>query len=201
MIVNTMYGSQSFQSTSAKIHLFAMMCNGGYDRVFLSKAGKIVGRYTKICASDKDIETNGCWFSSCMEVKEGTVVAVSSSVSRLGRVYAEGVLLVSLRKEAPLITIDVKVFSPNKVARFKKINAFIGRGDILETQELLDFNINYPKGMLSRFFDAEEIDELYTIRNLQEGVPRPEMVLVPTGEGKTKNIRMPKGKRRIIRIT
>ena len=200
MIIRTMHGSQSFRKTSAKIHLFAMDCNDTYDRAFLNVKGKTIGRYTKVQASADDRETNGLWFTQSIQVSEGFFVCISSSVSRRGIIYAEGVLLISMREDAPLISVDVDVLSPKTGARFSKISAFQGRGYILEVKELNDFNISYPRGMLSRFFDKEEIGELYTVRELRGGKPRPEMVSVPRGGGETKEVRLPRRKLRVIRV-
>ena len=198
--ITTTNGHQTFKKTSAKVYIFAMEGNGTHDRRFLHERGEKVGGMLKTPASSHDTPDNGEWFTSKLQMEEDIVVSISSTISVQGVINAEGVVLLYLRDDAPLISVRVDVRSPKRGAKHQSVTAFIGRADILNVKEAGDFNIVYPRGIISRFFDEEELEEIYTIRELQKGKPRPTMVRVPTKDGRVKSVRLQKGPRRRVRI-
>ncbi len=194
-----MYGSQTFRSSSAKIHTFVMVGDGSNRRNFPDtalNAMHLPPSSTKVMAANTGSDEYGAWFSKKYESKDGVVMALQARTTRNGLRYNDGIVFVALRDTGPLLSIQVNL-CPDRKAMLESISVFQGRGDVLSFGELSDYGIELYPSYVNTHMNPEELEELFDIRTLTPGGEKPVTVEVTKGGRKTRVHVVPVKSRRI----
>lgn len=127
---------------------------------------------------------NGVLVNEDCAVKEGTIVMLTSSWQRGGAGLRSGAILLRIRNTAALLNIIAKLpIGPDNLLGDTH-SVFRGCADILSPQEAVVFGIQVPSRYVQQYFDVDEVEECFDIRELRpETAKRPEAQLVSTGSG------------------
>jgi hypothetical protein len=199
VLVKVTSGSQTFRRSSGKLSAFVMKCDDSHRRELHSKVLTANGSGTYIKAHRNDLNEHGTYVAKTFEAKEGQILCLQAQTSKGGGPYSQGMLLIYLREDGPLLTVDFLPI-PDRDSSIERIEVFSGRGDILTKDELPEYGISLNKIQLKNFFDQEELDEVFDIKVLDEGTPKPTKKVIKDAEGNDHVIRVPSKARRKIRI-
>lgn len=196
-IVECMYGSQTFSTTSAKISTFALL-PGDRKRTFPSRVMTEVGRRMHAASIDGH-KLHGYWYTARYEHVEGMLLMIQMMSTVLRARRNNAAMLISLRESAESLLVQARI-SPHREAVFDTISAFVGRGDIISPAEAIELGYVLDTGYINTFFDMEEIEEVFDVSVLAAGTSdRPEVIEVSTvGGKKIKVLSAPKPKRKVV---
>lgn len=124
---------------------------------------------------------------------------IQATTSFRGAPYNQGITMIALRDEGPLIQVNVNL-RPDRNAVYETLNAFSGRGDIIPVEEIEDYSIHFNDRFISNFFDEEELEELFVINTVAKGKPKPDMIEVATEQGGVRKVAIDTGPKRRVRI-
>lgn len=201
--VSFRWGSQTFARASSKINVFAMRADGTHNRDFPGKAlpdtNRKNGVNPKTPASVNDVESHGCWYAKEHESINGVIICVQATTNVNGAPYNAGATFIRLDADGPYIRVRV-LLRPSRDARFNQIDAFMGRGHILDPEELPSYGVKLTRSYLDNYTDGEEIEELFVVEELSEGCSKPQIVNVRMRGGESKSIALPTEVRRKLRV-
>ena len=173
MLVSVTYGNETFNSSSAKYHLFVCrtevfpLINPTQQHLWQAAKAHVHGisRHGGLNISDA---APGCgdllgkWTNATYEIPEGMVIKL---FGRLNTEYCHGPgtfgsLFLKLREKGPLVKITGTLTGDEKAAK-DHVLVFEGRADILTDKEIIDLKIqvNYPTSYadMSRLFTIESV--------------------------------------------
>jgi len=195
-LIELTYGSQTFDTTSAKIACFCML-PGNKIRVFPSTVMNERVRNSNAASIDGH-KLHGYWTNARYDLVEGMVlmIQVTNSVRAARRNNAS--MLIALRDSAPSLLVQARIV-PHRNAVFNSINAFAGNGDIISPSEAEELGYVLDRGYVDTFFHPEEVEEVFDVTELSPGTDRPEIIEIRSVEGESvKVLGAPKPKRRVV---
>lgn len=198
--IHTVYGHQTFKTSSNKVNVFAIQDDNVINRVFPSKVLTKIGLSTGVCADGFD-EKHGVWYSQSYRAKNDVLLMYQFTESYRGAVSGNAAVFLRLRDDAPVVMVTAKL-QPNVKATYKNsILVFSGRADVFATkEEAAKEGIVFPDSFATNYMDEEEIEELVIVQKMNNGRPPPEKVKVKTKDGKEKTIKIRKNFRRRLRV-
>ncbi len=130
-----------------------------------------------------------------------SVILLQVSWKRNGANLRDASVFIRLRPSAALLTITASLPTGQDSQLGDRAVMFIGRGDIMDSEELKVLGIEVPRSYVSTFMNAEEIEECFeVVEALPEKAPRPVIARIATGAGEVKLTEMPVAPRRRLRI-
>lgn len=177
-----MYGSQSFKHTSSKVVIHACPTDGG-KRVFPSSVLSSTRQPRKLAASTDGYEGHGHWYRVEMDGIDGTVLSVQMNVTVNAVTTAASILLLRLRENADVIMVNANLGACN-IATYQKLPVFFGSADVLSLREAQELGVEFPQGMLHKYFEEDEIEEDYEIVTISRGQNSDKPVIKKVGNKK-----------------
>lgn len=176
--------------SAASVKLASFVVSAPFDREVAVNAAKSNPRERVWQESTSHPQIGGGWTTASMTYEEGTILLLQATRTRGGITFAEGGLFLRLRASAALISIMLELPQAPESLLGQRIAVFQGFADIVSPDELRALGIDVPRNYISRYLQADEIDELYTLNELRQQVtPPPSFVVVTTREGtKTKAV-------------
>lgn len=115
---------------------------------------------------------------------EGTVIALQATRTRGGVNFAEGAIFLRLRSDADHLLITSILPHGQESILGDRIQIFQGAADILTPEEVSILGLHMPTMYRKRYFNQDELDELFDISVVRKGnVTKPQLVALTTSEG------------------
>lgn len=173
------YGKANFKTRS--IVLTAFIVEAPYKRTLVSKRYQKVGK-TIVQQATSTPDIGGFFFTEHVEVPEGSVVQLQGSLRANGMPSADAAIFIRVRNGGSALLISSQVPQGGYVNSHV---VFSGHGDLLGSDELSSLGIEPPRGFVSTFMDRDEIEEVFTIREVapaKEAPPKMEVRVTDSGE-------------------
>lgn len=177
-VLTVMYGSHTFDRGSSRVSVVVMKQNGTGDKELPSTyLTKVSGGSREIPASTDGYAGHGKWYLDNYFSTPGRVIRIQAGNSSNGSPVADGIVLILLRDDAPLIRVRVNLRA-NRLATYNQLPVFVGRGDVLDLGEYEDHGVVFTERYLRNCANPEEIKELFEVDVLEAGTAKPTMVEV-----------------------
>lgn len=185
MLISTTFGSETFDDSTCKYHLFACrteffpLVNPKQMQLWLAAKEGICtisrhGNLNIIPAAPGMRESIGKWTGAAYNIPDGFVLKIFGSrnlQAGLGRSYVTANLYLQIRENGPLIGIAGRL-SGNEKAGQSEILVFSGKADILTDKEIKDLGLE-----MSKPYNQNNIEALFHIETLSPAIgEKPQIV-------------------------
>lgn len=213
-VIQTTHGNITIPGRSAKINVLAVLPFDDKVTVLPTAIHTIAGKSIRVptchTMSRQGVQDNGAWyFSLYPEVVDGSLLVVQVSITKNGKPYSDGMIVVRTRKDASLYRIQTTLFhtgmsaidEPNvNIDGYYGLDVLTGNFDIIEPEEYSKWGIKFKDQLINRFCNKDEIDEIFYCHSLQESKTTLSSLEVVNSDGESIIIPEIKSKRRIITV-
>lgn len=177
------FGAANFKNSSAK--LIAYHVAAPFLRTFATKTLKGRTPSTFPVSNTPHIEGT-LYVSQVPDVPDGEIICLQNSLRRHSRPYADYAIFIRTRADGASYRIrGIVPASASSVLPFNNHIMFLGRGDILDLNEVRDAGITPHGGFVSGFMDASELPDCFQIEELAPAIaaaPKIERIQHDDGE-------------------
>lgn len=196
-MIRLAFGSCTFPHGSTRVNTYAFHRNqeGQTTRVL---PGVVLDKDSRARGTRQEAGQggdHGYWSFSDYNSRDGQILMIQASTTKYGKPWSDGAVLVRLRDDAPLIQVTVHTVTA-RANLLPHIQVFHGRGDVLTVREANKSGAKLDLNFIERYFNHEEVEELFSVRELAEGSPKPTTKTLAIN-GKEKTVTKRSGRRKI----
>lgn len=164
------FGKCTFPTTTLRLSAFAVSDN----TVFVDKAFPVLQKiWIPTSLHDK---YDGGFFNQVFDIPDGTILRLQASKTYRGLVSSEAAIHIRVRSDAA--TLSVALITPvDRRNDLDQVSAFMGRGDILSSDELLEMGVELSKSFVNRFLCIDEINECFIVTEIEPELNRPPAIV------------------------
>lgn len=145
-------------------------------------------------------EGNGAIYHQKVRHAVNTVILSQVSWSRNRSGLRDGSVFIRLREKGPLLSVNAFLPLGRESTLGDRVCVFLGRGDIMDANELRVLGIEIPHRYQDTYMDQAELAECFeVIEQLPEIQPRPVIARIATDQG-VQLTEMPVAPRRRLRL-
>lgn len=176
------YGKVNFDNMSANIAVFVV--EPAFARTFPSTAMGRKGKMQMFPATQQG-DIAGKMLMDTLECPDGKTLLITSQHRFRGSPQKDGAVFLSTRSTGPMLTVTASLPVHRSSVLGDSFLVFQGRGDLMGAEAIEKRGILPTHAWTDAFLDPEEVDQCFTIHELQaEIAPRPRVETVVAMSGK-----------------